>query len=280
MKKNLSIVLVFVLVAVIIAGCQGKPAPNSQDDPEKHASEPISIKVGASPVPHAQVLEVVKPMLAKEGIDLEIIEFNDYVQPNLQLADKELDANYFQHIPYLEDFSQQRGLKLTYTAKVHIEPMGIYSLTVKELSQLKEKASVAIPSDATNGGRALLLLEKAGLLKLKEGAGIAATVSDIVENPKNLDIQELEAAMLPRTLQDVDLAVINSNYALEAELVPTEDSLVIESASESPYVNILAVREGDENRPELKALANALQSKEVADFIVEEFKGAVVPASK
>lgn len=280
MKKFLSIVVIFALAAALIAGCQSQPASDEQSGAKGDNTKPITIKVGASPVPHAQVLEVVKPLLAEKGIELDIIEFNDYVQPNLQLADKDLDANYFQHIPYLEDFAQERGLKLTYTAKVHIEPMGIYSLTVKDLSQLKEKASVAIPSDSTNGGRALLLLEKAGLLKLKEGAGIAATVSDIVENPKNLVIQELEAAMLPRTMEDVDLSVINSNYALEAKLVPTEDSLVIESASDSPYVNILAVREGDEDRPELKALADALQSDEVADFITEEFNGAVVPASK
>lgn len=284
MKKLLSTLLIFVLVGALLAGCQSSQkspeTPTPQENQEAPANEPITIKVGASPVPHAQVLEVVKPLLAKEGIDLEIIEFNDYVQPNLQLADKELDANYFQHIPYLEDFSQQRGLDLTYIAKVHIEPMGIYSLTIDDLSQVPDGASVAIPNDATNGGRALLLLESAGLLKLKEDVGIAAIVTDIVENPKNLKFEELEAAMLPRTLEDVDLAVINSNYALEADLVPTRDSLFIEGADDSPYVNILAVRKGDENRPELKALADALLSEEVAAFIEEEFEGAVVPASK
>lgn len=283
MKKALSIVLILILAVSLIAGCQSKPAPGpgpAEPAAPGNDKKPVTVKVGASPIPHAQVLEVVKPLLAKEGINLEIIEFNDYVQPNLQLSDKDLDANYFQHIPYLENFSAERGLKLTYTAKVHIEPMGVYSLKVKDLADIKENSSIGIPNDATNGGRALLLLDKAGLLKLKDGAGITATVADIAQNPKNLKIVELEAAMLPRTLQDVDLAVINSNYALEAKLVPTEDSLFIESASDSPYVNILAVRQGDENRPELKALADALQSEDVANFIKEEFKGAVVPASK
>ncbi|MFV9567367.1 MetQ/NlpA family ABC transporter substrate-binding protein [Thermoanaerobacter mathranii] len=273
MKKILTIVLLFSLITLFISGCGAKQISQSQtEDTSK-----ITIKVGATPVPHAQILNVVKPILAKEGINLEIVEFTDYVQPNLKLAEKELDANYFQHIPYLEDFSKEHNLNLTYIAKVHIEPMGIYSQKIKNLSELKEGATIAIPNDATNGGRALLLLQSAGVIKLKPDAGIKATVNDIVENPKKIKISELEAATLPRVLSDVDAAVINTNYALEAGLIPTKDALFIESA-DSPYVNVLVVRKGDESRPELMKLAEALNSPEVKKFIEEKYKGAVVPA--
>ncbi|SFE62217.1 D-methionine transport system substrate-binding protein [Thermoanaerobacter thermohydrosulfuricus] len=273
MKKILTVVLLFSLITLFISGCGAKQTSQSQtQDTSK-----ITIKVGATPVPHAQILNVVKPILAKEGINLEIVEFTDYVQPNLKLAEKELDANYFQHIPYLEDFSKEHNLNLTYIAKVHIEPMGIYSQKIKNLSELKEGATIAIPNDATNGGRALLLLQSAGIIKLKPDAGIKATVNDIVENPKKIKISELEAATLPRVLSDVDAAVINANYALEAGLVPTKDALFIESAN-SPYVNVLVVRKGDESRPELKKLAEALNSPEVKKFIEDNYKGAVVPA--
>lgn len=213
-----------------------------------------------------------------EGIELQIVEFADYNQPNLRLADKDLDANYFQHIPYLESFSNDHNLDLTYTAKVHIEPMGIYSEKIKDISELEDGAEIAIPNDPTNGGRALILLEQAGLLKIKEGVGITATVYDIVENPKNLKITELEAATLPRVLGDVAAAVINSNYALEAKFVPTKDALVLESPQDNPYVNILAIRKGDENRPEIVKLSEALNSPEVKKFIEDEYQGAVIPA--
>jgi len=261
-------------MALIVTGCGSNQANEADPEGEK---EFVTIDVGASPVPHAEILEVIKPLLEDEGIKLNIIEFTDYVTPNLALADGELDANYFQHIPYLEAFASERNLDLTYNAKVHIEPMGVYSTKIESLDEIKEGASVAIPNDPTNGGRALLLLESAGLLKLKEGIGIDATKNDIVENPKNLDINELEAATLPRVLEDVDIAVINTNYALEAGFVPTEDALFIET-SDSPYVNVLAVRKGDENRPELVKLAEALNSPEVKQFIEEKYGGAVVPA--
>lgn len=269
-KKTLALILVLGIFLVVIVGW-GVNQESSQ------GAKPVTIKVGASPVPHAEILNVVKPILEKEGIKLDVVEFTDYNQPNLQLADKQLDANYFQHIPYLEEFSKDHNLELTYIAKVHIEPMGVYSKKVKNLNDLKEGASVAIPNDPTNGGRALLLLQKEGILKLKDNVGISATINDIAENPKKLKIQELEAATLPRVLQDVDAAVINTNYALEAGLVPTKDALAIESAN-SPYVNILAVRKGDENRPELKKLAEALNSPEVKKFIDDKYQGAVVPA--
>lgn len=283
LEKTFILIIALGLILTLIVGCGAKQnsAPansNSQSGSQNNQeTKTVTIKVGASPVPHAEILNVVKPMLEKEGIKLEIVEFTDYNQPNLQLADKQLDANYFQHIPYLEKFSEDHNLNLTYIAKVHIEPMGIYSKKVKNLNDLKEGSSVAIPNDPTNSGRALLLLQKAGLLKLKDGVGINATVNDITENPKKLKIQELEAATLPRVLQDVDAAVINTNYALEAKFIPTKDALAIESA-DSPYVNILAVRKGDENRPELKKLAEALNSPEVKKFIQDKYQGGVVPA--
>lgn len=280
MKKLLILVLVVSLTILSLTGC-GAPAKDSSSGPSdnngKEKATPLTIKVGASPEPHGEILKIAKSILEKDGVNLEIIEFADYNQPNLRLADKELDANYFQHIPFLESFIKEHNLNLTYIAKVHVEPMGIYSQKIKNLKDLKEGSEVAIPNDPTNGGRALLLLQQEDLLKLKEGAGISATVNDIVENPRKLKITELEAATLPRVLQDVDAAVINSNYAFEAKLVPTEDALAIESAADSPYVNILAVRQ-DDDRPEIKKLAAVLNSPEVKEFIEKQYKGAVIPA--
>jgi len=236
--------------------------------------------VGPTAVPHAEILEdVVKPALEKEGINLEVAVYEDYVQPNLNLEDGEIDANYFQHVPYLEQMVSERNLHLVPLVGVHIEPMGVYSKKITSLDELADGATVTIPDDPTNGGRALLLLEKAGLLKLKEDAGIEATVNDIAENPKNLNIKTLEAAMLPRTLDDADIAVINTNYAMEAGLVPTKDALFIEE-SDSPYVNILVVREEDKDDENLAKLAKALISDEVKAYIEEKYEGAVVPAFK
>ncbi|MBO8141400.1 MAG: MetQ/NlpA family ABC transporter substrate-binding protein [Firmicutes bacterium] len=234
------------------------------------------IKVGATPVPHAEILEFIKPALQAEGIQLEIVEFNDYVLPNLALSDGELDANYFQHIPYLETFSADHGLDLAVLVGVHIEPMGLYSQRVDSLEDLPNGATIAIPNDATNGGRALLLLQEAGLIRLADGTGITATVFDVVDNPRNIRFRELEAPLLPRALADVEAAVINTNYALEAGLVPLRDALVIEGA-ESPYVNVVAVRAGDEHNPALLKLAEALTRPEVREFILESYDGAVVP---
>ncbi len=236
-----------------------------------------TLKVGATPVPHAEILNLIKPDLAAVGIDLKVIEFTDYVQPNLALAEGELDANYFQHIPYLETFCEDHSLDLTYITKVHIEPMGGYSQKLKDIGQLKKGARIAIPNDPVNGGRALLLLERQGLIKLDPAAGITATIFDITANPNNIQFSELEAAQLPRVLPDVDLAVINTNYALEAGLVPMTDALFIED-SESPYVNILAVRKADIEREDLAKLSEALLSDKVRDYILEQYEGAVVPA--
>jgi len=240
-------------------------------------SSRASLKVGATSVPHAEILEFVKPILEKQGINLEIVEYNDYVQPNLQLADGQLDANYFQHIPYLEDFCASRKLDLVWVAKVHIEPMGIYSSKIKSLADLKDGDKIGIPNDVTNGGRALALLEKAGLIKLKDGSGIKATVQDISENPKHLQIIEIEAPMLPRVLPDLTAAVINGNFAIQAGLQPTKDALFLESG-DSPFANVLVVRKGDEKRKEIEALAKVLQSEDVRKFIEEKYRGAVIPA--
>jgi D-methionine transport system substrate-binding protein len=236
-----------------------------------------SLSVAATAVPHAEILEFVKPALAKEGVELNIKVFTDYVQPNVQVAEKRLDANFFQHQPYLDEFNKSRGTELVSVAGVHVEPFGAYSSKHKSLNELPQGANVVIPNDATNGGRALLLLQKAGVLTLKPEAGILATPKDIVENPKAIKVRELEAATLPRVLTQVDLALINTNYALEAKLNPTKDALAIEG-SDSPYVNILVARADNKDNAALQKLAKALNSAEVKGFIAEKYQGAVVPA--
>lgn len=277
--KKLFFLLTALVLTLALAGCgdNAKPAANSGSNAPA-AGAKTTLKVGATPVPHAEILEIVKPLLAQQNIDLQIVEFSDYVQPNLALNDKELDANFFQHEPYLDNFvSEHKEVKLKNAGGIHIEPMGIYSKKIKQLDALPDGATIAIPNDPTNGGRSLLLLEKAGLLKLKDGVGVKATVQDIASNPKNLKFQEVEAAQVPRTLDDVDAAVINTNFAMQVNLVPTKDALFMEDKT-SPYVNIVAVREGDEKRPEIEALLKALKSKEVKDFIESKYKGAIVPA--
>lgn len=236
----------------------------------------MTLKVGATPVPHGEILTAVKEDLAKEGVNLEIVEFNDYVQPNVALNDGELDANYFQHKPYLEEFCRDRGMDLVSAAGIHLEPMSVYSSKYKDLKDLPDGAHIAIPNDPTNGGRALLVLQSAGILKLRDGAPITATPQDIAENPKNLQISELEAPQLPRSLEDTDAAVININFALQAKLDPSQ--AIYTESKDSPYVNIVAVRKGDENRPEIQKLVKALESQEVKDFLAEKYKGAIIPA--
>lgn len=241
------------------------------------AAQAEKLVVGATQVPHAEILEVVKLALAKEGVELDIKVFTDYVQPNLQLADKQLDANFFQHQPYLDTFNKDRKTNLVSVGLVHVEPFGGYSKKIKSLAELKDGATIAIPNDPSNSGRALLLLQKQGLLKLKDPSNIVATPIDIAENPKKLKFRELEAAMLPRSLDDLDLALINTNYALEAGLVPTREALFIEGA-DSPYANLVAARPDNKDAPAVKKLVNALHSEAVRKFIIEKYKGAVVPA--
>ena len=242
------------------------------------AAQAESISVAATAVPHAEILEFVKPALAKQGVELKIKVFTDYVQPNVQVAEGRLDANFFQHQPYLDSYNKDRKSSLVTVpdGKIHVEPFGAYSKKIKNIADLKNGALVAIPNDPSNAGRALLLLQKQGLIELKDPKNITATPIDIVKNPKKLKFRELEAALLPRALDDVDLALINTNYAIEAKLNPTQDALFIEGA-ESPYVNILAARADHAKDPRITKLVQALRTPEVKKFILEKYKGAVVP---
>ena len=233
--------------------------------------------VAATPVPHAEILELIKPTLAKEGVDLEIKVFTDYVQPNVQVAEKHLDANYFQTLPYLESFNKGKGTNLVTVIGVHVEPFGGYSKKIKNLSELKDGATIAIPNEGSNSGRALILLQKAGLIELKDPTNAVSTPKDIAKNPHNFNFKELESALLPRVLDQVDLDMINTNYALEAGLNPATDALVIEG-SDSPYVNFLVARPDNKNSDAIQKLAKALTSPEVKAFIEQKYKGAVVPA--
>lgn len=235
-----------------------------------------TIRIGVTPVPHADIVNFIKPQLAKEGVDLKVVEFNDYIQPNLALQSKDLDANYFQTIPYLEEFAKQHNLKYKILVSVHLEPMALYSQKYKSLKDIPNGARIAVPSDPTNEGRALKVLQHAGLIKLRDGATLLAGVKDIVQNPKNLTFYELEPAQLPRSLPDVAAAVINANYALQAGLNPVKDGIAIEESS-SPFGNVVIVRPGDENKPEFKKLKKALTSPEVKKFIEEKYKGGVIP---
>ena len=272
--KKLSVLAAAALVtaAAFVSGC-GSNAPAGGTEITKNTV----VTVAATPVPHSEILNEIKPLLAKEGIDLKIIEFTDYVKPNLALADKEVDATFHQHLPFLEKFNAEHNTNLVSAGNVHIEPMGVYSHKITTLSDLPLKANVAIPNDPSNGGRALLILQAAGLIKLKDGGTVSSTVQDITDNPKQLQFSELDAAQVPRAIDDVDIAVINTNFALEAGLNPLKDSLFLE-AKDSPYANILAIRAGDESRPEIQKLLKALQSPEVKKFIEDKYKGAILPS--
>lgn len=241
-------------------------------------AETLTISVGAVPVPHGEILTFVQETFGESrGIEIEIVEFTDYVQPNVALDEGEIDANFFQHQPYLDEFNEQRGTSLVSVVPVHIEPLGIYSNDIESLDDIEDGAQIAIPNDVTNAGRALKLLEANGLLTLDEDVD-NPSVRDITDNPKDLEIVELEAAQLPRSLEDVDLAVINGNYALEAGLKPAEDALALESGEDNPYANFLVVREGDEDEPAVQLLAELLQTDEVRTFIEENYEGGVLPA--
>ncbi|MDR2657184.1 MAG: MetQ/NlpA family ABC transporter substrate-binding protein [Oscillospiraceae bacterium] len=240
----------------------------------------VKLTVGATPVPHAEILNFVVPLLAEQGIDLVVTEFTDYVLPNLALESGDLDANYFQHRPYLDDFNANNGTHLVPLTDVHYEPMGIYPGKVKSLDELADGAEVAVPNDTTNEARALLLLEAEGLIKLPEDAGLTVTVKDIVENPKNLKITELEAAQIPRALPDFDIAVINGNYALDAGLNAATDALASEakdSLAADTFANALVVKEGSETNEAILKLAEILHHEELRQFIEETYEGAVVP---
>jgi D-methionine transport system substrate-binding protein len=272
MKKVTKLLAVLLSLAVILAGCSKKA-----DTTAPSGKANVKLVVGATPEPHAKILNLIKPLLAEKGIDLEVKEFNDYVPLNPALVEKQLDANFFQHVPYMEEYAKQKGVQLVAVAKVHVEPMGAYSVKIKSKDEIKDGAQVAVPNDATNEGRALLLLQKEGLIKLKDAAGLTQTPRDIVDNPKSLKFVELDAAQLPRTLQDVDFAIINTNFALKASLDPLNGTLFAED-KDSPYANVLTVRPDNQNDPAIQELAKALNSPEVKKFLEDTYKGAIVPA--
>jgi len=274
MKRFLIIAACLLLLLSCVAGCSNQPATEGEQNQQAAATKLV---VGATAKPHAEILEVVKPMLAKDNIDLEIKVFTDYAVLNPALKDGQLDANFFQHIPYLDDYNAKNNADLVWTVKVHNEPMGVYSRTIKNLDELPDGAKVGIPNDATNGGRALMVLEQAKLIPLKEGAGVTATENDIVENPKNIKIIAMDAAMLPRTLEDADICVINSNYALEGNLNPATDAIFSEP-KDSPFANVLAVRPADKDKEAIVKLGQALQSPEVKQFLEENYAGSCVPS--
>ncbi|MCY1666060.1 MetQ/NlpA family ABC transporter substrate-binding protein [Rhizobium sp. SL86] len=236
-----------------------------------------TIKIGVTPGPHAQIMEEVKKVAAGKGLDLDILEFSDYVVPNQALADGDLQANSFQHQPYLDNQVKDRGFDLVSVGQTVNFPMGIYSKKVKSLDELKDGASIAIPNDPTNGGRALLILADKGLIKLRDGAGLKVSPADVVENPKNFTFAELDAAQLPRALDDVDASVINTNYALEAGLDPAKDPIAREG-EKAPYINVIAVRSADKDAAWVKTLVESYHSAAVKDFVAKQFKGAVIAA--
>ena len=289
-KRLLASVAAGVLALSVLAGCAAKetaaPAEeaNATESTEKtdNAEEKTDkkvIKVAASATPHAELLEQVKPILAEQGIDLEITVFDDYVQPMNVVEDGEFDANYFAHVPYVEQFNAEQGTHIVNAGGIHYEPFGIYPGTKKALSELADGDVIAVPNDTTNEARALLLLQDNGIIKLKEGAGLTATINDITENPKNIEIKELEAAQVARVIPEVAFVVLNGNYALEAGLSVAKDSIAFEesdSEAAKTYVNIVAVKEGNENNAEIKALVDALKSDTIKQYIKDTYDGAVV----
>lgn len=276
MKKLLSLLMVLSLTLLAAAGCgDGQKAADNNDNKD---AELIPIVVGASPTPHLEILEALKDTLAEQGYDLQVQEYTDYIIPNTALENGELDANYFQHITYLNDFNAENNTHLVSIADVHYEPMGLYPGKTTSLEELADGATIGIPADPTNEARALLLLESAGLITINPDAGIKATPYDITDNPKNLNFSEMEAAQLPRALADLDMAVINGNYALQANLSAATDALAAEddqSLAATLYVNVLAVKEGTENDEKLQALATALCSDTAKNFINEQYNGNV-----
>lgn len=269
MKRFLAVLLTGALAAGVLTGCGGKGGADDK-----------VIKVAASATPHAEILEQAKPILAEKGYDLQVTIFDDYVQPNEVVESGDFDANYFQHIPYLDSFNEEKGTHLVNAGGIHYEPFGIYPGTKSSLSEVAEGDSVAVPNDTTNEARALLLLQDNGLITLKDGAGLNATVNDIVENPHNLEIVELEAAQVPRVVEEVAFVVLNGNYALEAGFSVAKDSIAYESSDSEAaktYVNVIAVKEGNENADKIKALVDALKSEDIKNYINETYDGAVIP---
>ena len=278
MKKLLALAMALTL-CLGLAACGGDTTDASTDDTAQ-TGETVTLKVGATPAPHQEILEQVVDNLAEQGITLEIVPYTDYNTPNTAVEEGENDANYFQHITYMENFNAEQGTHLMSAGAIHYEPMGIYAGKSTSLDEIPDGAVIAVPNDATNEGRALLLLQDLGIITLSEDAGLEATKNDIVDNPHNIDLQEMEAAMLPQTIDEVDFSIINSNYALQAGQDPTTDALASEdtqSDAAQAYANVIAVKEGNENNEAIKALVAALQSDEIREFIETTYNGSVVP---
>ena len=289
-KRLLTILLTGVVAAATLAGCApaaGPAAPaadqtaaSDEGDATAPADEDTTIKVAATSVPHAEILAQVKDILAGQGYTLEVTEFSDYVQPNNVVESGEFDANYFQHIPYLDSFNEEQGTHLVNAGGIHYEPFGIYPGTKSSLGDIADGDVIAVPNDTTNEARALLLLQDNGIIKLKDGVGLTATVNDITENPNNIDFEELEAAQVARVKDEVAFVVLNGNYALEAGFSVGKDSIAYESSDSEAaktYVNVIAVKEGNENLPKIKALVEALKSDEIKKYINDTYDGAVIP---
>ena len=265
-------------LALALTACGGNSGAATTAASSSAASDNV-ITVGASPSPHAEILEAIKPELEAQGYELKVVEYSDYVQPNVALSEGDLDANYFQHLPYLENYNTENGTDLASAGAIHFEPMGLYAGKSSDIANVPDGAKIAVPSDATNEARALLLLQDQGVIKLTDGVGLEATANDIVENPHNVELVEVEAAAVPRSLQDVDFGVINGNYALSAGL-DTSATLASEGADSEAaqtYANIIAVRSGDENSEKTQALLKALTSDTARKFIEDTYKGSVIP---
>lgn len=273
-KKILALALAGVLVVGALTGCG-----SSKSESSEKKTDDKKITVAASATPHAEILEEAKTLLKDKGYELEVKAFDDYVQPNNVVESGEFDANYFQHVPYLEQFNEEKGTHLVVAGKIHYEPFGIYPGTKKDLKDIAKGDKIAVPNDTTNEARALLLLQDNGIIKLKDGAGIKATVNDIEENPNNIEIVELEAAQVPRVVNEVAYVVLNGNYALEANYTVKKDALAYEksdSEAAKTYVNVIAVKEGNENSEKIKALVDVLKSDSIKKFIDEKYDGAVI----
>ncbi len=277
--KPLASVAAVAGLALALTACGGSGSSTAATTTASSDSSDNVITVGASPSPHAEILDAIKDELASEGYELKVVEYNDYVQPNVALSDGDLDANYFQHLPYLENYNEENGTDLVSAAAVHFEPMGLYAGKSSDINNVPDGAKIAVPSDATNEARALLLLQDQGVIKLKDGVGLEATANDIEENPHNIELVEVEAAAVARTLEDADFGVINGNYALSAGL-DTSATLASEGADSEAaqtYANIVAVRNGDEESDKTKALVKALTSETARKFIEEQYQGSVIP---
>ena len=273
-KKILALALAGVLVVGALTGCG-----SSKSESSEKKTDDKKITVAASATPHAEILEEAKTLLKDKGYELEVKVFDDYVQPNNVVESGEFDANYFQHVPYLEQFNEEKGTHLVVAGKIHYEPFGIYPGTKKDLKDIAKGDKIAVPNDTTNEARALLLLQDNGIINLKDGAGIKATVNDIEENPNNIEIVELEAAQVPRVVNEVAYVVLNGNYALEANYTVKKDALAYEksdSEAAKTYVNVIAVKEGNENSEKIKALVDVLKSDSIKKFIAEKYDGAVI----